>query len=113
MSLPDDAPAPSVSSREHVFAEPWQAQVFALTLALHARGAFSWADWTQALAAELERHPESGPEQYYEHWLSALESLLCERGLAERAALCERKLAWEEAHRRAPHGTPVLLNING
>jgi nitrile hydratase accessory protein len=90
-----------------VFAEPWQAQVFALTLALHARGVFSWNDWTQALTAELKQHPESGPERYYEHWLCALESLLCARGLANRMTLSERKLAWEHAHRRTPHGAPV------
>ena len=85
--------------------------MFAITLALHARGAFSWTDWTQALATELQRHPESGPEHYYEHWLCALEGLLCARGLADRAALSELKLAWEAAHRRAPHGAPVLAPV--
>ena len=46
---------------------------------------------------------------YYEYWLAALERLVGERGLAERAALAERKEAWAEAYRRTPHGRPVEL----
>lgn len=107
MSLPDDElPGLPRDGSGPVFAEPWQAQLFALTLSLHARGTFSWTEWTQAFAAELQAH-HSGPAQYFEHWLSALEGLLCARGLADRETLFERKLAWEDAHRRAPHGTPV------
>ena len=28
-----------------VFAEPWQAQAFALTLSLHEQGLFTWPEW--------------------------------------------------------------------
>ena len=28
-----------------VFTAPWQAQAFAMTLALHERGVFTWPEW--------------------------------------------------------------------
>ncbi len=34
-----------------MFHEPWEAQAFAVTLALHERGLFSWPAWAAALAA--------------------------------------------------------------
>ena len=36
-----------------VFAEPWEAQAFALAVRLHERGCFTWREWTDALAAEI------------------------------------------------------------
>ena len=38
-----------------VFREPWEAQAFAMALALHARGLFSWNEWAAALADEIGR----------------------------------------------------------
>ena len=104
--LPADAGGP-------VFAEPWQAQAFALAVQLHTAGAFSWADWAAALAAELKAadargEPDDG-SHYYEHWLGALEQLVSHRGLLKPAALTLRKDAWAEAYRRTPHGRPVEL----
>lgn len=75
--LPRDAAGP-------VFDEPWQAQAFALVLELHARGVFSWQVWTQTLAAELRAHEDRDGTHYYHHWLSALERLVGELGIAER-----------------------------
>ena len=100
-----------------VFAEPWQAQAFALAVQLHATGAFSWADWAQALTAELKAaegrgEPDDGTH-YYEHWLAALERLVAGRGLAAPEALAERKAAWAEAYRLTPHGRPVELITPG
>ena len=37
-SIPHDADGP-------VFREPWEAQAFALAVALHERGLFSWQEW--------------------------------------------------------------------
>ena len=34
-------------AEEQVFAEPWQAQAFAMTVALHDRGLFSWNEWAE------------------------------------------------------------------
>src|SRR5579871_2788221 len=67
-----------------VFNAPWEAQAFALALALHRRGLFSWAEWTAALAAEIRRAQAAGDadtgESYYRHWLAALERILVEKG---------------------------------
>jgi len=95
-----------------VFAAPWQAHVFALTVQLSGAGYFAWSEWADALGAELrqaaEREPDDG-SHYYEHWLAALEGLLTAKGLTDRAALHSRKGEWAEAHRTTPHGQPVVL----
>ncbi len=96
-----------------VFAEPWQAQAFAMAVTLSEAGHFTWREWTAALAAELkaaEARGEAGDgSQYYRHWLAALERLAGEKGLADPGALATRKRAWAEAYRRTPHGKPVEL----
>ncbi|MSE24786.1 nitrile hydratase subunit beta, partial [Lactobacillus curvatus] len=33
------------AERAPTFNEPWEAQAFALTLALHRRGVFTWDEW--------------------------------------------------------------------
>jgi nitrile hydratase accessory protein len=96
-----------------VFAEPWEAQAFALTVALHERGVFTWPEWTAALAREIERaqaagDPDTG-ETYYRHWLAALERLVDAKGLADAATLASYADAWERAALRTPHGTPIEL----
>jgi nitrile hydratase accessory protein len=98
---------------EPVFAEPWEAQAFALAVRLSAAGHFTWNEWTQALGAELAAaaaggEPDDG-SKYYQHWVSALERLVTTRGLAGAAALTARKDAWAEAYRSTPHGQPVEL----
>jgi nitrile hydratase accessory protein len=97
-----------------VFREPWEAQAFALTVALHERGAFSWPEWTEALAAEIARaqaagDPDTG-ETYYRHWLAALERLVDEKGLTDATTLARYADAWEQAAQRTPHGTPIELS---
>ena len=96
-----------------MFAEPWQAQAFALAVTLSDQGHFTWKEWAAALAHELQAaanrgEPDDG-SRYYEHWLAALESLVAAKGLAEPAALVARKEAWTEAYRSTPHGRPVEL----
>jgi nitrile hydratase accessory protein len=104
--LPRDADEP-------VFAEPWQAQAFALVIELSRRGYFSWPEWTAALAAELKaaatRGDHSDGSHYYDHWLVALEQLVLVKGLTDPTALEGRKKAWIESYRHTPHGKPVLL----
>ncbi len=97
-----------------VFAEPWEAQAFALAVKLAEQGHFSWKEWTAALANELRSAADRGEtddgSRYYHSWLAALEHLVTSKGLADRAALEMRKEAWAEAYRHAPHGKPVELN---
>jgi nitrile hydratase accessory protein len=96
-----------------VFAEPWEAQAFALAVRLSAEGYFTWKEWSAALADELKAavdrgEPDDG-SRYYHHWLAALERLVTAKGLADPRALLARKEAWADAYRRTPHGTPVEL----
>ena len=93
-----------------MFAEPWQAQAFALAVQLHAAGAFSWSEWAQALSRELASDPADDGSRYYEHWVAALEALSGERGLAGAAEMASRKAAWAEAYRHTPHGSPIELS---
>ena len=105
-SIPRDAEGP-------VFREPWEAQAFAMTLALYERGLFTWSEWAAALAAEIKRGEAAGDsdtgETYYLHWLAALEELVAQKGVATVQALARTKLAWEHACERTPHGRPIEL----
>ena len=96
-----------------VFAEPWQAQAFALAVKLSEQGYFTWKEWAEALAGELKAAADRGQPgdgtHYYEHWLVTLERLVTARGLTDRAALSDRKEAWADAYRHTPHGKPVVL----
>jgi nitrile hydratase accessory protein len=104
--LPTDGEGP-------VFAEPWQAQAFALAVELSAGGHFTWKEWAAALAEELKAAADRGEpddgSRYYEHWLAALERLVATRGLTDIGSLLERKEAWADAYRHTPHGHPVEL----
>jgi nitrile hydratase accessory protein len=104
--IPHDAAGP-------VFREPWEAQAFAMTLALHERGVFTWKEWADALAVEIGRaqaggDPDTG-ENYYQHWLAALEQLVAQKGLATRDTLARYRDAWDQACERTPHGKPIEL----
>ena len=96
-----------------MFAEPWEAQAFALAVKLSELGYFTWKEWATALADELKAaagrgEPDDG-SRYYHHWLVVLERLVTAKGLTDLPALLARKQAWAEAYRRTPHGKPVEL----
>ena len=96
-----------------VFNAPWEAQAFAMAVALHERGAFSWKEWAHTLAAVIGEaaqrgEPDTG-EDYYRHWLAALERIVAEKRLVTGALLQERRAAWEDAARHTPHGQPIEL----
>ena len=96
-----------------VFAEPWQAQAFALAVKLSEQGHFTWKEWATALADELKAaetrsEPDDG-SHYYHHWVAALERLVTAKGLTDSPALLARKEAWADAYRHTPHGKPVVL----
>ena len=104
--IPHDAEGP-------VFREPWEAQAFAMALALHARGLFTWSEWAATLADEIKRaqaggDPDTG-ETYYRHWLNALERLVAEKGVTSRDTLALYFNAWNRATDRTPHGKPIEL----
>lgn len=92
------------------FAEPWQAQVFALVVALHERGLFSWAEWAQILSRHVGGDGVlADGSDYYAHWLAALQDLLMARGVAGADEIAGLTEAWQRAARATPHGQPILL----
>jgi nitrile hydratase accessory protein len=104
--IPRDAEGP-------VFREPWEAQAFAMTLALYDRGLFTWPQWAAALADEIKRaqaagDPDTG-ETYYRHWLAALERMVAEKGVTDLPTLARYRDAWDHAADRTPHGKPIEL----
>ncbi len=104
--LPCDAEGP-------VFRAPWEAQAFAMAVALHQKGLFTWPEWAEALSAEIKAaqaagDPDTG-ETYYRHWLAALEKLVVAKGAASAMVLRETADAWDRAARATPHGQPIVL----
>src|SRR3954454_23983827 len=82
-SLPRDNEGP-------VFRAPWEAQAFAMAVALHARGVFTWSEWAQTLGDEIKRaqaagDPDTG-DTYYRHWLATLERMVAEKGVTTNTA---------------------------
>jgi nitrile hydratase accessory protein len=106
--LPRDAESP-------VFAEPWQAQAFALAVKLSEQGHFTWKEWAATLADELQAAADRGEpddgSHYYEHWVAALERLVTAKALADPATLHARKVDWADAYQHTPHGQPVELAV--
>ena len=104
--MPRDADGP-------VFGAPWEAQAFAMTLALHERGLFTWSEWAETLAAQIAAaqaagDPDTG-ETYYRHWLAALETLVARKGASSGDELARYRHAWDHATDRTPHGQPIEL----
>jgi nitrile hydratase accessory protein len=96
-----------------VFREPWEAQAFAMIVALHERGLFSWSEWTEVLGDEIKRaqaggDPDTG-ETYYLHWLAALERIVAQKGMTDAPTLMRYRDAWDHAADRTPHGMPIEL----
>jgi nitrile hydratase accessory protein len=104
--LPHDADGP-------VFHEPWEAQAFALAVALNARGVFKWDEWAAALGEEIRAAQRAGDPDtgatYYHHWLRTLERIVASKGIADGAALARHRNAWARAAGRTPHGAPIAL----
>lgn len=96
-----------------VFAEPWQAHAFAMTLQLHERGLFTWPEWAAVLTARIRAAQASGDadtgDTYYTHWVDALEQLVIDRQLGTPEQIHALEHAWEDAAARTPHGQPIVL----
>lgn len=99
---------------EPVFAAPWHAQLFALTVHLNETGRFAWPDWADRFSGTLARHGLTrdldGGDDYFNAWLETLEALLAEDGAAEPGEVARLRAAWEAAYLRTPHGAPVHLD---
>jgi nitrile hydratase accessory protein len=98
---------------EPAFEAPWHAELFALTVAMNEAGHFTWPEWVEIFAAQLRQDGQgtdlNGGDDYFEAWLTALERMLDQRGIATAGLLEELKAAWSDAYLATPHGQPVRL----
>jgi nitrile hydratase accessory protein len=110
----DDLPALPRDQDGPVFREPWEAHAFALAVRLSEAGRFTWQEWTKFLSEEIRSAQSRGKpdlgDNYYHHWLAALERLCASKGLASPADLARRKEEWRDAYMHTPHGRPVELS---
>jgi nitrile hydratase accessory protein len=90
-----------------VFAEPWEAQAFAMAVKLNEAGVFTWGEWAETLGAELKADPRRA---YYESWLAALERLAEAKGLVTPEERGTRIGDWDRAAKATPHGQPIVLS---
>jgi nitrile hydratase accessory protein len=101
---------PDAPPAEPVFKAPWEAQAFAMAVESHRRGVFAWPEFAAALSAELlAAGAGQDGDDYYEHWLTALEKLLAAKAAIPEAERLTRYAAWDAAAKATPHGEPIVL----
>ena len=96
-----------------VFAEPWQAQAFAIAVRLSAQGYFTgksgrlrwrqnWPTPPNGTKRMMARSTITTGLRRWRNWSPRKDSPIV-------AALFERREAWADAYRHTPHGQPVQL----
>jgi nitrile hydratase accessory protein len=117
MSLEDARGADGLPTEdeEPTFDAPWQARAFALAVAVTDGDAPDWHAFQRELVAAIDdgvgEDREDTEEAYYRGWLTAIETLLVERGTVDADALADRVHEFEAGERDAsefvegdPHG---------
>ena len=74
-----------VEANEPVFHQPWERVVFGLVVAMSAQRLSNTHTFRHAIERMDPAHYRGSP--YYEHWLTALATLLVEKGVVTRAEL--------------------------
>lgn len=108
--LPGD---PSQRSFEH----PWELRAFAMAVAAYHAGQYEWSEFQLSLAASIRAWEHDGgaaPWDYYERWLTALETVLAGTGALSDAALDDRTRAAlavpKTANHHEAHREPVAVD---
>ena len=95
---------PPLVNGEIDFAAPWQGRTFAMAVALHESGAFTWPEFQATLIEVIgawDRTAATGDVyEYYAHFSEALRRLLARKGLVVAPELAER----EAVLAARPHG---------
>lgn len=105
---PSDAPLDERPLSEHPFSEPWQARVFALTVAMNEAGHFAWSDWASVFGGHL-KGTRDGEGDYWRAWAAALEEMLARGGIADADGVAALTEKWQTAAHATPHGQPITL----
>ena len=102
------------------FREPWELRAFALAVAAHNAGQYEWSEFQLSLIESIRRWEDDGanasaePWSYYEHWLTALETVLAGSGLLSEADLDDRTRAVlatpKTANHHEAHREPVAID---
>jgi nitrile hydratase accessory protein len=105
---------------ELAFSEPWEIRAFAIAVAAYDNGQYGWSEFQLSLIESIRqweqggRDPGTEPWNYYEHWLTALETVLAGSGLLSESLLDERAkevLATpRDASHQAAHLEPVAID---
>ncbi len=96
---------------EPIFNEPWQAQIFAIVVALNEAGHFTWVQWAETLGTVLKQTGESDRvEDYFHHWAKALEQILAVQNILPTQDINIRAEQWRRAALATPHGEPIVLD---
>jgi nitrile hydratase subunit beta len=74
---------------EPVFHEDWERRMFGLMVATFGGGQFNVDEFRHAIERMDPAHYLES--SYYEHWLSAVETLLVEKGVLTKDELAARK----------------------
>jgi nitrile hydratase accessory protein len=102
-----------INEEAPVFAAPWQAQAFAMTMQLSQNGAFTWGDWVKVFSTEIRADPaqpgEDSLSAYYRQWLTALQTILTSTGLSTPEEIAGMETLWRAAYAKTPHGLPIAL----
>ncbi len=87
------------------FEAPWQLRVFALAVAAHQNGHYTWQEFQQALITAIANWEQAGSEpwRYYDRWLEALETVLVRTGTLTPAQVDQRTHAVLTTPRDASH----------
>ena len=95
------------------FAEPWQAEAYAIVQTLIESGRIAASEWTSAFGAALRKAAERGAaddsETYYAALVEALSAVLITEGRLNAQEIARRVEDWRAAYLRTPHGKPVTL----
>ena len=81
---------------EDAFSQPWEIRAFAMAVAAYNNGQYEWSEFQLSLIESIRqwerdgRDPDAEPWSYYEHWLTALETVLAGSGLLSESMLDER-----------------------
>jgi nitrile hydratase accessory protein len=98
---------------EQPFKEPWQAHAFAMAVKLHEQGLFTWTEWAETIGGFIKNAgPDDSPDNYYHHWMSALETIVDAKSAASTSELEACRGQWDRAAKATPHGTPILLEAD-
>jgi len=72
------------------FEQPWELRAFAMAVAAYHAGQYEWSEFQLSLIDSIKRwEADDGgePWSYYEHWLTALETVLAGNGALSDADL--------------------------